>query len=178
MILNDGDELIAVEKSDGDQSVILGASNGKAVRFNEVEVRPTNRSAAGVKAIKLEDGERAVGMAVVPNDEAEIIVLTEKGFGKRTKAASFKVKGRNTKGVKYMNITAKSGNPVALSVCKEEDLVVVTDKGMIIRTELKNISVIGRDTQGVCIIKLNEGHKVASIVVVPSADATKEEENE
>ena len=118
-------------------------------------------------------------MAVVPNDESEIIVLTEKGFGKRTKALSFKVKGRNTKGVKYMNITAKSGNPVALSVCsKDEDLVVVTDKGMIIRIELKNISVIGRDTQGVCIIKLNEGHKVASIVVVPSADSTKEMNSE
>ena len=73
LILNDGDELIAVEKSDGNQSVILGASNGKAVRFDEVEVRPTNRSAAGVKAIKLEEGERTVGMAVVPNDEAEII---------------------------------------------------------------------------------------------------------
>ena len=178
LILNEGDELIAVEKSDGNQSVILGASNGKAVRFDEFEVRPTNRSAAGVKAIKLEDGERAVGMAVVPNDESEITVLTEKGFGKRTKASSFKVKGRNGKGVKYMNITAKSGNPVALSVSSaEDDLVVVTDKGMIIRTELKNISVIGRDTQGVCIIKLNEGHKVASIAVVPSAgDADEIEE--
>lgn len=175
LILNEGDELIAVEKSDGNQSVILGASNGKAVRFDEFEVRPTNRSAAGVKAIKLEEGERAVGMAVVPNDESEITVLTEKGFGKRTKASSFKVKGRNGKGVKYMNITAKSGNPVALSVSSaEDDLVVVTDKGMIIRTELKNISVIGRDTQGVCIIKLNEGHKVASIAVVPSAGAADE----
>ena len=175
LILNEGDELIAVEKSDGNQSVILGASNGKAVRFDEFEVRPTNRSAAGVKAIKLEDGERAVGMAVVPSDESEITVLTEKGFGKRTKASSFKVKGRNGKGVKYMNITAKSGNPVALSVSSpEDDLVVVTDKGMIIRTELKNISVIGRDTQGVCIIKLNEGHKVASIAVVPSASAADE----
>ena len=175
LILNEGDELIAVEKSDGNQSVILGASNGKAVRFDEFEVRPTNRSAAGVKAIKLEDGERAVGMAVVPSDESEITVLTEKGFGKRTKASSFKVKGRNGKGVKYMNITTKSGNPVALSVSSaEDDLVVVTDKGMIIRTELKNISVIGRDTQGVCIIKLNEGHKVASIAVVPSAGAADE----
>ena len=117
-------------------------------------------------------------MAVVPNDDAEIIVLTEKGFGKRTKASSFKIKGRNTKGVKYMNITTKSGNPVALSVCSpSDDLVVVTDKGMIIRTELKNISVIGRDTQGVCIIKLNEGHKVASIAVVPSADSKTYDEN-
>lgn len=178
LILNDGDELISVAKSDGAQSIILGASNGKAVRFDEVEVRPTNRSAAGVKAIKLEDGERTVGMAVVSSDEDEITVLTEKGFGKRTKAATFKVKGRNGKGVKYMNITPKSGRPVALTVSSEsDDLVVVTDKGMIIRTELKNISVIGRDTQGVCIIKLNEGHKVASIVVVPST-ANEEEQAE
>ena len=176
LILNQGDELIAVSKTDGNQSIILGASNGKAVRFDESEVRSTNRSAAGVKAIKLEEGEQTVGMAVVSSDEDEITVLTEKGFGKRTKAQTFKVKGRNGKGVKYMNITPKSGNPVALTVSSElDDLVVVTDKGMIIRTQLKNISVIGRDTQGVCIIKLNEGHKVASIVVVPS---NANEENE
>ena len=172
LILNDGDELISVERSDGTQSVILGASNGKAVRFDESEVRPTNRSAAGVKAIKLEDDEKTVGMAVVPNDNTEITVLTENGFGKRTKAGTFKVKGRNGKGVKYMNITPKSGKPVALSVSRpEDDLIVVTDKGMIIRTQLKNISMIGRDTQGVCIIKLNEGHKVASIAVVPESES-------
>ena len=177
LILNDGDELIDVKRSDGNQSVILGASNGKAVRFDEVEVRPTNRSAAGVKAIKLDEGERTVGMAVVPNDNTQIIVLTENGFGKRTKASTFKIKGRNGKGVKYMNITPKSGNPVALSVADPNaDLIVVTDKGMIIRTDLKNISMIGRDTQGVCIIKLNEGHKVSSIAVVPSSVDDKDKE--
>ncbi len=176
LILNEGDELIAVAKTDGTQSIILGASNGKAVRFDEVEVRSTNRSAAGVKAIKLEEGVITVGMAVVSSDNDEITVLTEKGFGKRTKASTFKVKGRNGKGVKYMNITQKSGNPVALAVSRPtDDLVIVTDKGMIIRTALNNISMIGRDTQGVCIIKLNEGHKVASMVVVPSTDIDKEE---
>ncbi len=176
LILNEGDELISVAKTDGTQSIILGASNGKAVRFDEAEVRSTNRSAAGVKAIKLEDGVITVGMAVVSSDEDEITVLTEKGFGKRTKAATFKVKGRNGKGVKYMNITPKSGNPVALAVSNPtDDLVIVTDKGMIIRTALNNISMIGRDTQGVCIIKLNEGHKVASMVVVPPTDLDKEE---
>lgn len=170
LILNEGDELIDVTKSDGTGSVILGASSGKAVRFDEVEVRPTNRSAAGVKAIKLEEDEKVVGMAVVNSDNDEIIVLTENGIGKRTKAVSFKVKGRNGKGVKYMNITPKSGKPVALArSTKEDDLIVVTDKGMVIRMPLNNISVIGRDTQGVCIIKLNEGQKVASIAVVPSS---------
>ena len=170
LILNEGDELIDVTKSDGTGSVILGASSGKAVRFDEVEVRPTNRSAAGVKAIKLEEDEKVVGMAVVNSDNDEITVLTENGIGKRTKAASFKVKGRNGKGVKYMNITPKSGRPVALAKStKEDDLIVVTDKGMVIRMPLNNISVIGRDTQGVCIIKLNEGQKVASIAVVPSS---------
>ena len=170
LILNEGDELIDVTKSDGTGSVILGASSGKAVRFDEVEVRPTNRSAAGVKAIKLEEDEQVVGMAVVNSDNDEITVLTENGIGKRTKAASFKVKGRNGKGVKYMNITPKSGRPVALAKStKEDDLIVVTDKGMVIRMPLNNISVIGRDTQGVCIIKLNEGQKVASIAVVPSS---------
>ena len=175
LILNAGDELISVERSDGNQSIILGASNGKAVRFDESEVRPTNRSAAGVKAIKLEENEQVVGMAVVENDDKEIIVITENGFGKRTKAATFKVKGRNGKGVKYLNITPKSGKPVALSTSNQnDDLVVVTDKGMIIRMQLSNISMIGRDTQGVCIIKLNEGHKVSSIAVVKANDDKEE----
>lgn len=178
LLLNDGDELISVEKTDGNQSIILGASNGKAVHFDEVEVRPTNRSASGVKAIKLEDGERTVGMAIVSSDNDEIMVLTENGFGKRTKAKSFKIKGRNAKGVKYLNITPKSGKPVALQVARVvDDLMVVTDKGMVIRTTLKNISNFGRDTQGVCIIKLNEGHKVASMAVVQAEDSDQEENN-
>lgn len=171
LILNEGDELIAVSKTDGTKDIIFGASNGKAVCFNESEVRATNRAAAGVKAIKLEDGEKAVGLVVVDNELDEIIVITEFGFGKRTPANTFKVKGRNGKGVKYMNITPKSGRPVAISLSsQDDDLMVITDKGMIIRTHLDEISVIGRDTQGVRIIKLNEGHSVSSIAVVSKSD--------
>ena len=178
LLLNDGDELIAVERTTGDQKIIFGASNGKACAFSEDEVRPTNRAAAGVKAIKLEDNEYTVGMAVVSSEDDEIIVITENGFGKRTLAGSFRLKGRNGKGVKYINITSKSGAPAALAPATEnDDLIVVTDKGMIIRTSLKEISVIGRDTQGVRIITLNEGHIVASIAVVPSEDYEDEDEN-
>ena len=102
-------------------------------------------------------------------------MLTSKGYGKRTSAKAFLVKGRNGKGVKYMNITDKSGNPVCLAPCTEnDDLIIVTDKGMVIRTHMKDISVIGRDTQGVKIIRLNEGQNVASIAVVPRSDEEEE----
>lgn len=176
IILSDGDELIAVARTNGSQDIIFGASNGKATRFNETEVRPTNRAASGVKALKFGDDDKAVGLAVVNSDSDEIVVLTSNGFGKRTGADAFLVKGRNGKGVKYMNITEKSGAPVCLaSSTSEDDLIVVTDKGMVIRTHMSDISIIGRDTQGVKIIKLNDGHAVASIAVVPRSEDDEEE---
>lgn len=171
IILAPDDKLIAVARTNGNQDIIFGASNGKAARFNESSVRPTNRAASGVKAMKLSADEKAVGLAVVSSNDDEIIVITSKGYGKRTSADAFLVKGRNGKGVKYMNITEKSGNPMCLSLStKEDDLIVVTDKGMIIRMHMSDISIIGRDTQGVKIIKLNEGQNVASIAVVPRAE--------
>ena len=171
IILSEGDELIAVSRTNGSQDIIFGASNGKATRFNESEVRPTNRAASGVKALKFGENDRAVGLAVVNSDSDEIVVLTSNGFGKRTGADAFLVKGRNGKGVKYMNITEKSGAPVCLaSSTADDDLIVVTDKGMVIRTHMSDISIIGRDTQGVKIIRLNEGHTVSSIAVVPRSE--------
>lgn len=178
LILGDGDELIDVSRTNGSQDIIFGASNGKAARFNESSVRPTNRAASGVKAMKLDENDNAVGIAVVSSNEDEIIVLTSKGFGKRTSADAFLVKGRNGKGVKYMNITDKSGAPVCLALSTpNDDLMVVTDKGMIIRTHISDISIIGRDTQGVKIIKLNEGQSVASIAIVPKQEEEVEEIN-
>ena len=171
IILSEGDELIAVSRTNGSQDIIFGASNGKATRFNESEIRPTNRAASGVKALKFGENDRAVGLAVVNSDSDEIVVLTSNGFGKRTGADAFLVKGRNGKGVKYMNITEKSGAPVCLaSSTADDDLIVVTDKGMVIRTHMSDISIIGRDTQGVKIIRLNEGHTVSSIAVVPRSE--------
>ncbi len=179
IILAPDDKLIAVARTNGNQDIIFGASNGKAARFNESEVRPTNRAASGVKAMKLDGDDKAVGLAVVSSNDDEIIVLTSKGYGKRTSAEAFLVKGRNGKGVKYMNTTDKSGKPVCLALStKEDDLIVVTDKGMIIRTHISDISIIGRDTQGVKIIKLNDGQNVASITVVPRADDEEEMSSE
>lgn len=171
IVLNEGDEVIEAALTDGEKDIILGSSNGKAVRFNESLVRSTKRAASGVKGIKVAEGEKAIGMCVVNSEEDEIIILTSNGYGKRTSVEEFKVKGRNGKGVKFMNLTEKNGIPVCLkTVTGEEDLMIITDKGMIIRTHLDQISTIGRDTQGVRIISLNEGHSVASIAIVPRSD--------
>lgn len=177
IILNDEDELIAVARTNGTQDIIFGASNGKAACFNEKDVRATNRAASGVKGIRVADGERAIGLVAVNGEKDEITVVTEFGYGKRTPTSDFKIKGRNGKGVKYMNITEKSGRPVSLAPSSaEEDLMIITDKGMVIRTHLEDISVIGRDTQGVRVIKLNEGQTVSSIAIVPRQDESEEDE--
>ena len=176
IVLNEGDEVIDAALTDGTKDVILGASNGKAVRFNESLVRSTKRAASGVKGIRVAEGQRAIGMCIVNSEEDEIIILTSNGYGKRTSVEDFKVKGRNGKGVKFMNLTEKNGIPVCLkTVTGEDDLMIITDKGMIVRTHLDEISTIGRDTQGVRIISLNDGQNVASIAIVPRSDDEDEE---
>lgn len=180
IILNDDDELFEVSVTDGEKDIILGASNGKAIRFSESDIRPMGRIAAGVRGLKVEDGEQMVGMAIVNTDGDEIVIATEKGYGKRTNVDAFRVQVRGGKGVKALNITAKNGKMISLSTVRgDEDLLVVTDKGMIIRTHLDQILTVGRDTQGVCIIKLNDGHAVASIAIVPRSEEgeSNEEEN-
>ena len=155
----------------GNKEIILGASNGKAVRFNESLVRASKRAATGVSGIKVAAGEKLIGMCIVNAENDEIIVLTSNGFGKRTSVEAFKSKGRNGKGVKFMNLTDKNGIPVCLKpVTGDDDLIVVTDKGMIVRTHLDQISTIGRDTQGVKIVSLYENHTVASIAIVPKSN--------
>ena len=179
IILGEQDELIAVARTNGTQDIIFGASNGKAACFNESEVRATNRAASGVKGIRVAEGERAIGLVAVNGEEDEITVVTEFGYGKRTPTSDFKIKGRNGKGVKYMNITEKSGRPVSFAPSTgEDDLMIITDKGMVIRTYLADISVIGRDTQGVRVIKLNEGQTVSSIAIVPHQEDAPEEDEE
>ena len=171
----DCDELFKVALTDGEKDIILGASSGKGIRFSESDVRPMGRISAGVRGILVEDPAIVVGMAVVNTDGDEIVIVTDKGYGKRTNVDAFRVQVRGGKGVKALNLTAKNGNLAAiLTVRGDEDLMVVTDKGMIIRTHLDQILTIGRDTQGVRVILLNEGQKVSNIAIVPR----QEEENE
>ncbi|HEY8444905.1 MAG TPA: DNA gyrase subunit A [Bacilli bacterium] len=179
ILLNDDDELFKVEVTDGEKDIILGASNGKAIRFSEGDIRPMGRIAAGVRGIQVEDNEEVVGMAIINTDGDEIVIVTENGYGKRTNVDDFRVQVRGGKGVKALNMTEKNGKLVALSTVRgDEDIIVVTDKGMVIRTHLDQIQTIGRDTQGVRIIMLNEGQSVANIAIVPRDDEDENEDEE
>ncbi len=179
IILAHKDELIEVALTDGTKDIIIGASSGKAVRFNEEQVRPTNRAASGVKGIQIDKGHHVIGMVVVDSEDDEIMIITTNGYGKRTSVKEFKSKGRNGKGVKFIDITEKNGRPACMKLVKgEDDLIVITDNGMVIRTSLEQISTIGRDTQGVRIITLNEGNTVAAIAIVPKSDESNREDEE
>ena len=177
--LNDDDELMEVALTDGTKEIILGASNGKAVRFNESLVRSSKRAATGVSGIKVAEGEKLIGMCVSNNENDSIMIITSNGYGKRTSVESFKSKGRNGKGVKFMNLTGKNGIPVSLKlVSGDDDLIVITDKGMVVRTHLDQILTIGRDTQGVKVVSLYDSHTVASIAIVPRGDDEEEVDEE
>ncbi len=179
ILLNEGDELFEVGITDGEKDIILGSSNGKAIRFSETDIRPMGRISAGVRGLLVSKGEKMVGMAIVNTDGDEIVIVTEKGYGKRTNVDAFRVQVRGGKGVKALNITEKNGKMISLSTVRgDEDLLMVTDKGMIIRTHLDQILTVGRDTQGVCIIKLNEGQSASSIAIVPRAEEEISEDQE
>jgi len=166
--LREDDTLHSVKLTDGTKDIIIGASNGKAIRFNEQDVRDMGRNAAGVRGIYLEDKEEVVGVTSVSDELEEILAITEFGYGKRTIVDEYRQQARGGKGVKTINVTEKNGNLKKLvSVTGEEDLLVVTDKGMIIRVPIDQIAQTKRSTQGVRIINLLEGHTVATIAIVP-----------
>jgi len=176
--LRDGDSLHSVKLTDGTRDIIIGASNGKAIRFNENDVRDMGRNAAGVKGIDLTAGEIVVGVTMVTAERNEILAITEKGYGKRTVIEEYRLQGRGGKGVKTINITEKNGKLEKLiSVTPDEDLLVVTDKGIIIRVPIGQITQTKRSTQGVRIINLMDGHQVATIAILPKSEITDDNED-
>ena len=169
--LREDDELIGVRKTSGNDDIIIASSGGKAVWFEETEVRPMGRTAAGVRGIFLEEGEVAVGMEMVTMDQ-EILVVTENGFGKRTSIQEYRKTKRGGKGVKTLTITEKNGTLVAMkAVNGDKDLLIVTNKGVIIRTPIHQISQTGRATQGVKLIRLTDDQLVSSVAVVEHEEA-------
>ena len=165
--LRDEDYLHSVRLTDGTRDIIIGASNGKAIRFHEDDVREMGRSAAGVRGIHLEETEHVVGVSTVTEDRNQILAITKKGYGKRTEVDEYRLQKRGGKGVKTINVTSKNGELAKLiSVVGDEDLLAVTDKGIIIRTPIDQISITKRATQGVKIINLVEDHAVSTIALV------------
>lgn len=175
--LKDGDELLDVRLTKGTQDVVLGASNGKAIRFNETAVRSMGRVASGVKGININEQDFVVGLSLVGDDKNEVLIVTEHGYGKRTNIDEYRTQNRGGKGVKTLNVTAKNGQLVKLkSVCGDEDLIIITNKGMMIRVPIEQIALSSRATQGVRLMRLNEGHSVATVAIVPKQEVEEIEE--
>lgn len=176
LTLREDDELLGVKRTDGTREIILGASNGKAIRFNENDVRVMGRTATGVKGMELQDNEQLVGMTVVEGDEQEILVITEHGYGKRSAVDEYRLQNRGGKGVKALNITEKNGQLTTLrSVDEDQDLIITTDKGVVIRMHVDQISQTRRATQGVRLIRLREDQRVSTIALVPRQEDQEEE---
>ena len=168
LTLRDGDELNNVLATDGKQDILIGTHLGYAVRFNEQTVRAMGRTAAGVRGINLRENDYVVGSGVIKNSD-EVLVISEKGYGKRTAAAEYPTKGRGGKGIKTANITEKNGPLSGVTVIDgSQDIMVITDDGIMIRFKTKDVSQTGRSTLGVRLIKVNDNNKVASLAVVPA----------
>ena len=164
--LKDGDSLINVALTNGQENIIIGTHKGYSSTFNEEKVRSMGRSAAGVRGIRLRDEDYVVGMAIL-HPESEVLIITEKGYGKRTAAAEYPIKGRGGKGIKTANITERNGNLAGLTtVTGEEDIMLITNKGVIIRFSVDTVSQTGRSTQGVRLIRLEEDALVSTMAKV------------
>lgn len=169
IVLRDDDELIAVRKTVGNDEVVIGASNGRMVRFNEDEIRSMGRTTVGVRGMDL-DGAAVVGAEIVCPDSL-ILIVTEFGYGKKTPIDEYRLTHRGSKGVKALNITEKNGNMIALkSVTSDDDLMIITDSGIIMRMPLDQISTLRRATQGVRLINLKDNQKVSTIAIVEKSE--------
>ena len=165
--LDDNDELLQVECTNGNREIVLGASNGKAIHFNEQDVRVIGRTGAGVRGMLLGEDDYIVGAAVVTEEKNEILVVSTKGFGKRSTIDEYRLQNRGGSGVKAMNTTDKNGNLTCLtSVSLDNDLIITTDRGVVIRMHVSDISQTGRNTQGVILVKIKDNQNIATIAVV------------
>ncbi|MCI5522152.1 MAG: DNA gyrase subunit A [Tenericutes bacterium] len=175
--LKDEDELLSVQKTNGDNEILIASSNGRMIRFNENEIRIMGRSAAGVRGIDVGDGI-AVGCEIAEPGE-EILVVTEKGYGKKTKLEEYRMTHRGSKGVKALNITEKNGNIVAFkTIHNEEDVMIVTNSGIIIRMSSLQISTTGRVAQGVKLINLKGDQKVSTVETIEKEEIEENIQNE
>lgn len=174
LTINDGDQLLEARLTNGESEVFIASRMGNAIRFNESKVRAMGRSAAGVRGISLlPGGDRVVGMVCIdPSDkDVTILVVSEKGNGKRSEFDDYRLTNRGGKGVKTMQVTDKTGYLVAIKAVREEEDIVITNlSGIVIRMPVQDIRIMGRATQGVRVIRLDEDDDIADITIVPAAE--------
>jgi len=179
IVLKDNDELISVKSTDGTNEIVIGASNGRLVRFDESEVRCMGRNSSGVKGIDL-DGSSVVGAESVSSD-CMVLIVTEKGYGKQTDINEYRKTHRSSKGVKALNVTDKNGMMTALKCLNKDDkldLMIMTNSGVIIKLPLDQVSILKRATQGVRLINLKDNQTVATIGLVEQEEEMEEEQQQ
>jgi DNA gyrase subunit A len=181
--LNEGDELIGVDITNGDDDIMLFSDAGKVVRFNEKQreaetgnvkldpetgeellaLRPMGRTATGVRGIRLKDGQKVISL-IVPKGDGAILTATENGFGKRTPVADYPAKSRATQGVVSIKVSERNGKVVgAVQVNDSDEIMLISDKGTLVRTRVEEVSTVGRNTQGVRLIRTIEGEHVVGL---------------
>ena len=179
--IKEGDQLLEAKLTNGENDIMIAVKSGKAIRFPENKVRPMGRTASGVRGIWMEEGDEAIGMVCVEPTNANILVVSENGYGKRSAIEDYRITNRGGKGVKTINMTEKTGNLIALiDVTDEENLMIINRSGLTIRLEVESLRVMGRNTQGVKLINLRNDDSIAAVAKVSAAkeeEAVNDEEN-
>ena len=170
--IKEGDELLEAKLTNGESQIMIAAKSGKSIRFEEGKTRPMGRNASGVRGITLrDDKDEVVGMVSIPDNDSDILVVSEKGYGKRSKLDDYRITNRGGKGVKTINITEKTGELVAIkNVTDEDDLMIINKSGITIRIGVADLRVMGRATQGVKLINIKENDSIAAVAKVQSED--------
>ncbi|HYW94129.1 MAG TPA: DNA gyrase C-terminal beta-propeller domain-containing protein, partial [Bacteroidales bacterium] len=168
--IKEGDILLEALLTNGKHEIVLGTRSGKAIRFKEEMVRAIGRTGSGVKGVSFSaKNDRVIGVISMENQEKSVLVVSEKGYGKRSSIEDYRITNRGGKGVKTINVTPKTGNLIGLkAVTDEDDLMIITKNGIVIRVSISNIRVMGRATQGVRLINLRNGDEIAALTQVPS----------
>ena len=175
--LKEDDELISAKKTSGENEILIASSNGRMIRFEENEIRIMGRTASGVRGINVEDGV-CVGCEIAEQGQ-QILVVTEKGYGKKTDLEEYRMTHRGSKGVKALNVTEKNGNIVSFkTVHKNEDLMIITNNGIVIRLPLEQVSSTGRVAQGVKLINLKDDQKVSTVAIIQREETDNEDSQE
>lgn len=170
--IREEDQLLEARLTNGNHHIMMAVRSGKAVRFEDSSVRPIGRTASGVRGITLgHDNDEVVGMVCVENENEDILVVSENGYGKRSKIDDYRLTNRGGKGVKTINITEKTGELISIkSVDDTNDLMIITQSGLTIRMSISSLRILGRTAQGVRLINLKEGDKIASVTIVPASE--------
>ncbi|MDG1993395.1 MAG: DNA gyrase subunit A, partial [Polaribacter sp.] len=178
--IKDGDELLEAKLTNGESQVMLALKSGKSIRFEEAKTRPMGRTASGVRGITLQhDNDEVIGMVAVNDDESNILVVSEKGYGKRSNLDDYRITNRGGKGVKTLNITEKTGDLVAIkNVTDDDDLMIINKSGITIRMAVADLRVMGRATQGVRLINIKDSDSIAAVAKVQHEEEEEMEDTE